>query len=225
MLGFAGPTSSMHYVMRMEEKFTDSQARRQRTAQGNVAAQEAIALQRRPTTPTAPKVAAIRDRKPRRTTESPRQPTIAPAAPTSPSRSANRPLRQAAAATASQRSYALGRALPLRARARRRARRAAISSPAAPAARCEPPTITIRSPFFGAAHAAGPVVGVLDQLLHVGRRRAAERRHAPVQAHLPQRLFALRSRRSSARSCAAATAPSAVRPEWLATTTSFASSS
>ena len=44
--------------------------------------------------------------------------------------------------------------------------------------------------FRGIADAAGPIVGVLDQLLHIARGSTAQRRHAPVQAHLPQRLFA-----------------------------------
>jgi hypothetical protein len=42
----------------------------------------------------------------------------------------------------------------------------------------------------GESGVAGPVVGMADELLGIGRGRAAQRRHSPIQTHLPQGRFA-----------------------------------
>ena len=153
ILGFAGPTSSMHYIMRMEEKLLDAGQKWPPAEASRTAVAHNDADETRPSRGTSATEAAA-DRS--------KSPTCRREDDASPSRPRQRPRRLATSHIAAAGSRTANRSRSRQAGASLTRRYAepstsctstmsctppAISSPFGPAARCEPPTITMRSPF------------------------------------------------------------------------------
>ena len=191
VLGFAGPTSSMHYVMRMEEKFTDAKLVASTPLKElSLLKKQTTLSEADQTTPVVDDAATVDGE----STTVARRPTFASA-----TLALRQPqqLRQADKLPLSRPFHFVHQHHVVHAgghfvvgRAGRQMRAADDHDPVA---------------LLRAADAAGPVVGVLDQLLHVGRRRIARAASRPNTDTSAAASPHIGSRPPSARSCDAAT--------------------